>query len=275
MTGGWAVYSWPPAIVLVSVMVVFLLDLASERYVETKYGQQNDENVEDLITTSRRSITHRHPDAGDFPPVLLQNDDLEAGARAEVEAEQKGHQDMTPTTSKSHAAFSDDMDKIKDPIVLEKLEAAQNQAYKQQIAAFLVLEFGVIFHSVCLGLKTYTNCRCLCFDTGRHRSEPRCRWQGVFNTLSSACLSSILRGSRYRRPNVRYPLSYEELAALVLVRCIRSDNSHRHRHRSRCPHDIQPKLRYCQYRFWCFGFHQCWYLDLHGIGGASCQRLFV
>lgn len=153
MAGGWAVYSWPPAIVLVSVMVVFLLDLASERYVETKYGQQNDESVEDLITTSRRSVSHRHPDAGNFPPVLLQNDDLEAGARTGVEAEQKGHQDMTPTSSKSHAAFSDDMNKIRDPVVLEKLEAAQNQAYKQQIAAFLVLEFGVIFHSVSFRLE--------------------------------------------------------------------------------------------------------------------------
>jgi zinc transporter 1/2/3 len=159
MTGGWAVYSWPPAIVLVSVMVVFLMDLASERYVETRYGQQNDETVEDIITTSRRSVSHRHPDAGNFPPILLQNDDLEAGARAEVENEHKGHQDITPTSSKSHGAFSDDMDKIKDPVVLEKLKAAQNQAYKQQIAAFLVLEFGVIFHSVSLVLRTYTNCR--------------------------------------------------------------------------------------------------------------------
>lgn len=158
-------------------MIVFLMDLASERYVETKYGQQNDESVEDLITTSRRSVSHRHPDAGNFPPVLLQNDDLEAGAQAEVETEQKRHQNITPTSTKSHAAFSDDMDKIKDPIVLEKLEAAQNQAYKQQIAAFLVLEFGVIFHSVSLGLGTYTNCRCLLLDIGRHRSEPRCRWQ--------------------------------------------------------------------------------------------------
>jgi zinc transporter 1/2/3 len=188
-------------------MVVFLMDLASERYVETKYGQQNDESVEELITTSRRSVSHRHPDAGNFPSVLLQNDDLEAGARAEVEAEQKGHQDITPTSSKSHAAFSDDMDKIKNPIVLEKLEAAQNQAYKQQIAAFLVLEFGVIFHSVSLGLKTYTNCRCLFFITGRHRSEPRCRWQRVFNPLSRTCLPSVFRRFGYRRSNVRYPLS--------------------------------------------------------------------
>jgi zinc transporter 1/2/3 len=151
MTGGWAVYSWPPAIVLVSVMVVFLMDLLSERYVEAKYGQQNDESVEDIITISRRSVSHRHTDAGDFLPVVLQNDDIEAGACAVVEAEQKDHQDITRTSSASHAAFSDDMDKIKDPVVLEKLEAAQNQAYKQQIAAFLVLEFGVIFHSVSLG----------------------------------------------------------------------------------------------------------------------------
>ncbi|KAI4766398.1 ZIP zinc/iron transport family [Aureobasidium sp. EXF-3400] len=153
MTGGWAVYSWPPAIVLVSVMIVFLMDLLSERYVETKYGQQNDESVEDIITTSRRSVSHRHPDAGNFPPIVLQNDDIEAGARAEVETEQKGHEDITSASSKSHTAFSDDMDKIKDPVVLEKLKAAQTQAYKQQIAAFLVLEFGVIFHSVVIGLN--------------------------------------------------------------------------------------------------------------------------
>jgi hypothetical protein len=120
-------------------MVVFLMNLLSERYVESKYGQQNDESVEDIITTSRRSVSHRRPDAGNFPPIVLQNDDIEAGARAEVEAEQKGHKDITSASSKLHAAFSDDMDKIKDPVVLEKLEAAQTQAYKQQIAAFLVL----------------------------------------------------------------------------------------------------------------------------------------
>lgn len=134
-------------------MVVFLLDLLSERYVETKYGQQSDENVEDIITSSRRSVSHRHPDAGNFPPIVLQNDDIEAAAHAEVDAELNSHQDSPSTSGKSHIAFSDDMDKIRDPIVLEKLEAAQTQAYKQQIAAFLVLEFGVIFHSVSFDLE--------------------------------------------------------------------------------------------------------------------------
>lgn len=201
MTGGWAVYSWPPAIVLVSVMVVFLMDLLSERYVETKYGQQNDESVEDIITTSRRSVSHRHPDAGNFPPIVLQNDDIEAGARAEVEAEQKGHKDITSASSKSHAAFSDDMDKIKDPVVLEKLEAAQTQAYKQQIAAFLVLEFGVIFHSVGPDLAradmSDTDSR-----TGRYWSQFRCCWLGILDPLSCSCFSSVFRRSGYWRSNV-------------------------------------------------------------------------
>lgn len=32
MTGGWAEYSWCPAIVLTSIMFIFLLDFAAERY---------------------------------------------------------------------------------------------------------------------------------------------------------------------------------------------------------------------------------------------------
>ena len=33
MTGGWAQYSWCPAIVLTSVMMIFLMDFGAERYV--------------------------------------------------------------------------------------------------------------------------------------------------------------------------------------------------------------------------------------------------
>ena len=200
-------YSWPPAIVLVSVMVVFLMDLLSERYVETKYGRRNDESVEDIITTSRRSVSHRHPDAGNFPPIILQNDDLEAAAHAEVQAEQKGHGDVTSTSGKSHTAFSDDMDKIKDPVVLEKLEAAQTQAYKQQIAAFLVLEFGVIFHSVSFNLE-HDQIEML---TARIRSLLVSTWellvrnfrpstQSLFSTSLSRVLVSGLECPLYRSP---------------------------------------------------------------------------
>ena len=54
MTGGWASYSWPPALALLSALITFLLDFAAERYVETKYGLNNmgETNVENLITTN-------------------------------------------------------------------------------------------------------------------------------------------------------------------------------------------------------------------------------
>ncbi|GAB7346042.1 hypothetical protein MBLNU457_4809t1 [Dothideomycetes sp. NU457] len=150
MTGNWAVYSWPPAIVLTSVMVIFLMDLASERYVETKYGSQEDHNLEDIVTGRRKSMSHRHPDAANFPPVLLQNRDVEATADNVASGS-----DLARSTTKTmkQSAFQDPIEKIDDPIEAEKLAAAQDRAYRQQFAAFLVLEFGVIFHSVVIGLN--------------------------------------------------------------------------------------------------------------------------
>lgn len=50
LTGGWAVYSWPPAIILVSVMMVFLLDFLAEQYVARKYGFFKQVDVETLVT---------------------------------------------------------------------------------------------------------------------------------------------------------------------------------------------------------------------------------
>jgi len=128
-------------------MVIFLMDLASERYVETKYGSQEDHNVEDIITSRRKSMSHRHPDAANFPPALLHNSDIEATADNIT-----SDSDLARTTTKTmkQSAFHDPIEKIEDPVQVEKLEAAQYRAYRQQFAAFLVLEFGVIFHSVSL-----------------------------------------------------------------------------------------------------------------------------
>lgn len=51
MTGGWAVYSWVPAIVLASVMIIFLFDFGAERYVEVKYGMQSEADIQEAITS--------------------------------------------------------------------------------------------------------------------------------------------------------------------------------------------------------------------------------
>jgi solute carrier family 39 (zinc transporter), member 1/2/3 len=142
MTGGWANYSYVVGIVFVTVMLVFLLDFGAERYVEIKYGYLNSHpDVEGLITTRQASNTHQAPHSSDPQDVVR---DLR-----EVEA-------ITDPANKRAAAAN-------DPSALEKLgsdsnasSAAVERSFQQQIAAFLILEFGVIFHSIFIGLNLGT-----------------------------------------------------------------------------------------------------------------------
>ena len=112
MTGGWAQYSWPPAIVLVCVMLIFLLDFGAERYVEVKYNVGTEQDIQGAVTG------------------------VEDG---------KGQGDKSADMKDYSKGFSEDIE-------YGDTEAGQ-LAFKQQIAAFLILEFGVIFHSVIIGLN--------------------------------------------------------------------------------------------------------------------------
>ena len=116
MTGNWAQYSWCPAIVLTSVMFIFLLDFGAERYVETKYGLSADQDIQGAIT------------------------EVENGKEAEA------------PRSASHADISHDRLDFHTELE-EGGTPAGRAAFRQQIAAFLILEFGVIFHSVIIGLN--------------------------------------------------------------------------------------------------------------------------
>lgn len=110
-SGHWGDYSWCAAIFLTSVVIIFLMDLAAEVYVEHKYGVERDESATDAFLTSH---PHAHAGASDEGP--------------------------TPTGSKSNEIFSDD-------------SSNAERSFRQQIAAFLILEFGIIFHSVIIGLN--------------------------------------------------------------------------------------------------------------------------
>ncbi|QKX59017.1 uncharacterized protein TRUGW13939_06146 [Talaromyces rugulosus] len=110
LTGNWAVYSWPPAIVLASITVIFLMDFTAELYVESKYGINK--------TDDRTSVVHEHDHS--IPPP-------------------------SPRAATKDTSYAEE-ERDDDSIAAEK-------SFRQQIAAFLILEFGVIFHSVIIGLN--------------------------------------------------------------------------------------------------------------------------
>jgi zinc transporter 1/2/3 len=123
MTGHWADYSWCPAIVLTSLMIIFLMDFGAERYVEKKYGLCRD----------------------DPEPIMATGVEPQADARrlsAHGQAIDRPH---------SADKNNKQMKELESQSDLE--EATIERSFQQQIAAFLILEFGVIFHSVIIGLN--------------------------------------------------------------------------------------------------------------------------
>ncbi|KAK1145059.1 hypothetical protein N8T08_004488 [Aspergillus melleus] len=105
VSGHWGDYSWCASIVLASVVIIFLLDLAAEVYVERKYGVQRENDA----TNSYLTTTHRS------------------------DAEKRN-----PRPEEIHD---------------EATSVASERCFHQQFAAFLILEFGIIFHSVIIGLN--------------------------------------------------------------------------------------------------------------------------
>ena len=110
-SGHWADYSWCAAIVLASVVVIFLMDLAAEVYVEHKYGLERDDSATDAFITSHQDHMGPFNQATTIPTRTKSNDNMAEGS---INAE---------------------------------------RSFQQQIAAFLILEFGIIFHSVIIGLN--------------------------------------------------------------------------------------------------------------------------
>ncbi|PMD18025.1 high affinity zinc ion transporter [Hyaloscypha hepaticicola] len=137
MTGGWAVYSWPPAIVLVTVMMVFLLDFLAEQYVAKKYGILQQIDVETLVTNGQVDSDRANGAARQQQP---DSDDA-----ISQEQERKDLPSKDP-------AKNPDLEALSGTQTLDMEE----RSFQQQIAAFLILEFGVIFHSVIIGLNLGT-----------------------------------------------------------------------------------------------------------------------
>ena len=148
MTGGWAGYTWPAAIALASGMGVFLMDFAAERYVENKYGwAHGGGHDEEKHTTAFDAANARYSvSAGCSNHQALHSGEQDGTLHnASTSAPAGGNSSsITSDPKKNHSADENSS--------IHTEESSIERSFQQQIAAFLILEFGVIFHSVIIGL---------------------------------------------------------------------------------------------------------------------------
>lgn len=133
MTGAWAGYSWPPAIAMTSAMCVFLLDFLVECYVQSKRGVTNKNvhgDVEAIVTIAEENLLPNFPHS--HPAEQRYQEDEESSSNDDLSTLQ---QEVTTTANENVA-----------PVVKER-------SFEEQIGGFLVLELGVILHSIIIGLN--------------------------------------------------------------------------------------------------------------------------
>lgn len=120
-TGNWGLYSWVPAIILVSIFAVFLLDVFMQVIVERKFGVHHDHSAgnKEVETAIIRNQAN-----------TINNIDVENTSDSSIRKERE-------LATTEHVMS----------------EAEIEHAWRQEFGAFLLLEFGVIFHSVLIGLN--------------------------------------------------------------------------------------------------------------------------
>ena len=149
MTAGWREYSWVPALALTSSMLVFLLEFIAHRYVEKKYCEGHGVMAHSN-DGERDTARHLSLDAGTMAYELGRHGAADRHGPA-VEAQQD---EASPAKGPdSDSAQPSDEESLADANANER---ATEYAFKQQFAAFLILEFGIIFHSVIIGLTLGT-----------------------------------------------------------------------------------------------------------------------
>ncbi|SJM88450.1 probable Zinc-regulated transporter 1 [Zygosaccharomyces bailii] len=140
-TGNWAIYSWCPAIMLATVVLTFLVDLFCGVYVERKYRIKHNENEDHImhavVAREPRDDSHEHA-RGDEPiEAVISND----GGIPLPEMNSEDKKDEL----ERHISVDSTVDSLEREI-----------SFKSEFAAFLVLEFGILFHSVMIGLNLGT-----------------------------------------------------------------------------------------------------------------------
>lgn len=120
-------YSWCPALMLTSAVITFIVDAYCDFVADVKFNTHgHDLNTAFISGNENDTDVHEHD-------------------------HEHGHENTIPL-----GLHGDDLSKKEKDIALQETDSmslkAANQDFYSQIAGFLVLEFGVLFHSVMIGL---------------------------------------------------------------------------------------------------------------------------
>ena len=152
-------------------MVIFLMDFAAERYVESKYDlPHNDIDLQGIVVAGDPAHAQNgHQHNGRVDHQFLHNgdqrEDLNTMAESATLQQRQSVTSSSENKGSSGNKSSDDEDAERSLTRQAshsynsgtgETETELYRAFRMQIASFLILEFGVIFHSVIIGLNLGT-----------------------------------------------------------------------------------------------------------------------
>ncbi|KAK4207050.1 zinc-regulated transporter 1 [Rhypophila decipiens] len=156
LTKGWKGYSWPPSIAMASAMLIFLLDFGAEWYVERTFGLEHQHKAVEETTPvpDNRSAPSGHPlRSRQLSIVSHHSHQFLHSADQDDELSHPEPEDAESTAGEEKAAVAErDVEIVPSPTT--SIAARETErGFRSQIAAFMILEFGVIVHSVIIGLN--------------------------------------------------------------------------------------------------------------------------
>ncbi|EXJ78534.1 hypothetical protein A1O1_08935 [Capronia coronata CBS 617.96] len=144
LTGPITEYSWVEGIVLMTIFVLFFVELMVMRYGDFGSGHSHDEHAS-THTHGSDSDQSEDRELGNTSRLSPYKDEAPAILQPESSGQVRSHSTQLP--GEDHLGHSQDHNEIEDsdnPFSLED--------YKAQMTAIFILEFGIIFHSVFIGL---------------------------------------------------------------------------------------------------------------------------
>ena len=145
LTGPITQYSWVEGIVLMTIFVLFFIELMVMRYGDFGGEHEHEHEHGHGQKHGRKSVDTELTSAATPSPYKDNPKDQIHSAAGAVSGRERARSTHAPGEDHmSHAREHTDIEEFNDPLSFED--------YKAQMTAIFILEFGIIFHSVFIGL---------------------------------------------------------------------------------------------------------------------------